>query len=179
MQEPFDILIHGGTIVTVNPAFDIVEDGMLGIVKDRIAAVATVPESDRLPPADRYIDAAGCLVIPGLVNTHTHLPMSLFRGLADDLPLHEWLHDHIFPAEARFIDEKSVCSGTRLSCAELILSGTTTCCDGYFYESEVAEPESGWVSARTAVPAITTLICSRPWICAPNCTRSTPGTRQP
>ena len=77
--------------------------------------------------------------MPGLVNTHTHLPMSLFRGLADDLPLMEWLNNHIFPAERAHINPESVFSATRLSCAEMLLSGTTTCCDGYFYEDQVAD----------------------------------------
>ena len=145
MDESYDILIYGGTIVTVNPEFEIIDNGLLGVVEDRIATISAVTDVDRLPPAHRNIDAFGCLVIPGLVNTHTHLPMSLFRGLADDLPLHDWLYDYIFPVEARYIDAKSVRIGTRLSCAEMILNGTTTCCDGYFYESEVAEAvhESG------------------------------------
>ena len=87
-----------------------------------------------LPGAIETVDANGGIVMPGLVNTHTHLPMTLFRGLADDLPLMTWLNDHIFPAEATFIQPESVYTGTLLACAELLLSGTTTCCDGYFYE---------------------------------------------
>jgi 5-methylthioadenosine/S-adenosylhomocysteine deaminase len=84
------------------------------------------------------LDAKGGIVMPGLVNTHTHLPMSLFRGLADDLPLSVWLNECIFPAEAKHINPESVRFGALLSCAEMILSGTTTCCDGYFYEDVVA-----------------------------------------
>jgi 5-methylthioadenosine/S-adenosylhomocysteine deaminase len=80
--------------------------------------------------------------MPGLVNTHTHLPMSLFRGLADDLPLMTWLNDHIFPAEAAFVQPESVYAGTLLACAELLLSGTTTCCGGYFYEHVCAQAVS-------------------------------------
>jgi 5-methylthioadenosine/S-adenosylhomocysteine deaminase len=76
--------------------------------------------------------------MPGLVNTHTHLPMTLFRGLADDLPLETWLNDHIFPAERRHITPATVAWGARLACAEMLLSGTTTCCDGYFLEDQVA-----------------------------------------
>ncbi len=89
--------------------------------------------------ADVIIDASGCIVMPGLVNCHTHLPMSLFRGLADDLPLDRWLNDYIFPAEAEKINPESVKKWALLSCHELLLSGTTTCCDGYFYEKFVAE----------------------------------------
>jgi 5-methylthioadenosine/S-adenosylhomocysteine deaminase len=77
--------------------------------------------------------------MPGLVNTHTHLPMTLFRGLADDLPLDVWLNQHIFPAESAHINPENVRWGTLLACAEMLLSGTTTCCDGYFYENTVAE----------------------------------------
>jgi 5-methylthioadenosine/S-adenosylhomocysteine deaminase len=76
--------------------------------------------------------------MPGLVNTHTHLPMTLFRGLADDLPLDVWLNDHIFPAERATITPASVRWATLLACAEAALSGTTTCCDGYFHEEAVA-----------------------------------------
>jgi 5-methylthioadenosine/S-adenosylhomocysteine deaminase len=77
--------------------------------------------------------------MPGLVNSHTHLPMTLFRGLADDLPLDSWLNDHIFPAESAHLQPDSVRWGTLLACAEMLLSGTTTCCDGYFFEDQVAE----------------------------------------
>ncbi len=77
--------------------------------------------------------------MPGLVNTHTHLPMTIFRGLADDLSLETWLNDHIFPAEGKYITPDTVRASTLLACAEMLLSGTTTCCDGYFYEETVAE----------------------------------------
>ena len=75
--------------------------------------------------------------MPGLVNVHTHLAMTCFRGLADDLPLMTWLNDHIFPAEAKFISRETVYDGSMLAIAEMILSGTTTFCDGYFFEGEV------------------------------------------
>jgi 5-methylthioadenosine/S-adenosylhomocysteine deaminase len=77
--------------------------------------------------------------MPGLVNTHTHLPMTCFRGLADDLPLMEWLHDHMFPAETKHVNREMINRGALLGFAEMILSGTTTCCDSYFYESHVAQ----------------------------------------
>jgi 5-methylthioadenosine/S-adenosylhomocysteine deaminase len=91
------------------------------------------------------IHARGGIIMPGLVNCHTHIPMSLFRGLADDLPLDVWLNDHIFPAEATRINPHSVDQWSRHSCAEMLLSGTTTCCDGYFFEIQVAKAmaESG------------------------------------
>ena len=77
--------------------------------------------------------------MPGLVNTHTHLPMTCFRGLADDLPLMEWLHDHMFPAEAKHVNREMIYRGALLGMAEMIRSGTTTCCDSYFYESHVVQ----------------------------------------
>ena len=88
--------------------------------------------------ADNIIDAKGGLIIPGLVNSHTHAAMSLFRGLADDLPLMEWLNNYIFPAESR-MDADFVFTGTLLACAEMIMSGTTTFCDMYLFEDEVAK----------------------------------------
>ena len=84
------------------------------------------------------IDCTGCLIIPGLINAHTHAPMSLLRGIADDLPLREWLHHYIFPSEARFVDREFVYLGAMLSAAEMALSGTTTFADGYFHMEQVA-----------------------------------------
>ncbi|MFO7970700.1 MAG: amidohydrolase, partial [Desulfobacterales bacterium] len=85
------------------------------------------------------------IIMPGLVNTHTHLPMTLFRGLADDLPLAQWLDEFIFPCEAKYLTPETVRLGTLVACAEMMLSGTTTCCDGYFFEDDVASAiyESG------------------------------------
>ena len=134
----YDVLIHNATIITVNPRFDVFDDGFICISRGNIEQVAAKSPGTPLPAAAQSFDAGGGLVLPGLVNTHTHLPMTLFRGLADDLPLDIWLNEHIFPAEGRFIDPGSVRLGTRLACAELLLSGTTTVCDGYFFENEVA-----------------------------------------
>ncbi len=134
----FDTLIHNATIITVNPGFEIIDDGIIGI---RSGTIETVEKRSRgmLPQAGEYLDAHGGIVLPGLINTHSHLPMSLFRGLADDLPLKTWLTDHIFPAEAGHISPETIRTGTLLSCAEMLLSGTTCCCDGYFLEDHVAE----------------------------------------
>lgn len=133
----FDTLIHNATIVTVDSDFTIIPDGFVAIANGRIVRVQPVPASG-LPKARKTIDALGTLILPGLINTHTHLPMTLFRGLADDLPLHTWLNDYIFPAEGRFINPETVRYGTLLGCMEMLLSGTTTCCDGYFLEDHVA-----------------------------------------
>jgi 5-methylthioadenosine/S-adenosylhomocysteine deaminase len=135
-----DILIHNATVVTQNDDLEILSPGMVGINGDRITLVRGAGEGANapVPEAKETIDAGGCILMPGLINAHTHLPMSLFRGLADDLPLDVWLNEHIFPAEACFITPTNVHTGTLLSCAELLLGGVTTCCDGYFLESEVA-----------------------------------------
>lgn len=133
-----DTLIHNGTVITVNAGFDVFDDGIVGIQASQIAMVGPRVPGQPLPRARNIVDARGGLVLPGLINTHTHLPMTLFRGLADDLPLKRWLNDYIFPAEAHFITPQTVQRGTRLACAELLLSGTTTCCDGYFLEDTVA-----------------------------------------
>jgi 5-methylthioadenosine/S-adenosylhomocysteine deaminase len=134
----FDTLVHNGTIVTVNPRFDIIQNGWVGILNGRIKTVQTQDSNLNLPDANTRIDASGGIIMPGLVNTHTHLPMTLFRGLADDLPFMEWLNEHIFPAEAKWITPETVETGALLACAEMLLSGTTTCCDGYFLEEHVA-----------------------------------------
>ncbi|MBP7138655.1 MAG: amidohydrolase [Syntrophaceae bacterium] len=131
----FDLAIAGGTLVTMSSRMDIIENASIGISGGRIALVDT----NRTLAADRIIDARGGLILPGLVNTHTHLPMVCFRGLADDLPLMDWLHHHIFPMEARFVNKQMVRDGAMLAIAEMILSGTTTCCDGYFFENQIAE----------------------------------------
>ncbi|MCP4690693.1 MAG: amidohydrolase [Desulfobacterales bacterium] len=133
-----DILIHNGVIVTVNPAMEIIEDGFICISGEIITRVEARRDDVSLPKAKTTIDANRGIIMPGLVNAHTHMPMTLFRGLADDLPLMEWLNDHVFPAEANHVNPENVRCGTLLACAELLLSGTTTCCDGYFLEDEVA-----------------------------------------
>ena len=137
-----DTLIVNGTVVTVTPAFDIFRKGYVGVREGQIVMAESLHPDTVLPNAREIVDADGCVVMPGLINTHTHLPMTLFRGLADDLPLMTWLNDHIFPAEAMFIHPNSVRTGTLLACAEMLLSGTTTCCDGYFLEHHTAQAVS-------------------------------------
>ncbi len=145
MKTRFDAIIHNGTIVTANPDFETIERGIAGILGGKIALLERQDPEAPLPEAGAKIDAKGGLIAPGLVNTHTHLPMTLFRGLADDLPLDTWLNEHIFPAEAKHIDPYSVRWGALLACCEMLLSGTTACCDGYFHEEHVASAvlESG------------------------------------
>lgn len=134
-----DMLIRNATIVTVNRDFDILHTGWVAIRNGVITHIGEERETSVFPDATEILDATGTLLLPGLVNTHSHLPMTLFRGLADDLPLMEWLHEHMFPAEAAHVGPDMVRAGTLLACAEMLLSGTTTCCDGYFYEEVAAE----------------------------------------
>ena len=138
----FDIVIHNGLIITVNSDFDVIENGVVCITKGTIHRIEAWADDKPLPEAKEIIDANGGIVMPGLVNTHTHLPMTLFRGLADDLPLALWLDEFIFPCEAKYLTPETVRLGTLLACAEMILSGTTTCCDGYFFEDDVASAVS-------------------------------------
>ena len=136
----WDIMITGGTLLTMSETMETIENPIVGI-KDGIIAAVLQKEKQSVSSycANETIDASGCIIMPGLVNTHTHLPMVCFRGMADDLPLMEWLNCHIFPAEARFVNEKMVFDGALLAMAEMIISGTTTFCDGYFFESKVGK----------------------------------------
>jgi 5-methylthioadenosine/S-adenosylhomocysteine deaminase len=135
--ETIELLILGGTLITLSDRMEVIEDAAVGISGGRIRFASRRTDAPT-SHATETIDATGCVVMPGLVNTHTHLPMTCFRGLADDLPLMEWLHDHMFPAEAKHVNRDMIYRGALLGFAEMILSGTTTCCDSYFYESRVA-----------------------------------------
>ncbi len=133
-MQSFDILIKNGTILTMDPANSVIENGVVGINNDLIAFIGI---DNGCLDAEKVIDAGNGLILPGLINGHTHAAMTLFRGLADDLPLMEWLNNHIFPAESR-INPDFVYTGTLLACAEMILSGTTTFCDMYLFEGDAA-----------------------------------------
>jgi 5-methylthioadenosine/S-adenosylhomocysteine deaminase len=137
-EEKIDILITGGTLLTLSGSMDIIENAAVGISGGKIRFACHGADAPASSPVET-IDAAGCAVMPGLVNTHTHLPMTCFRGLADDLPLMEWLHEHMFPAETKHVSREMIYRGALLGMAEMIRSGTTTCCDSYFYESHVVQ----------------------------------------
>ncbi|MCX5834044.1 MAG: amidohydrolase [Deltaproteobacteria bacterium] len=139
METDVDILIRGGTLLTMSQAMEIVHDPVIGIRDGKILFIDRPGYSTAPIRARETLDASHSIIMPGLVNTHTHLPMAFFRGLADDLPLMDWLNNHIFPAEAKHVNREMVYAGSLLAIAEMILSGTTTFCDGYFYESSVAQ----------------------------------------
>ena len=136
-RTPVDLLIHNAMVLTLNDSDDIFRPGVVAVSDDEIIWVG--PEDSwpaQFEPREK-LDMAGGLVMPGLINAHTHAAMTCFRGLADDLPLSVWLNDHIFPAEKK-ISSELVYQGTLLACAEMILGGTTTFCDMYLFEDQVA-----------------------------------------
>lgn len=138
-DERVDYIIRGGTVVTMDAGGTVIENGAVAVRRDRIVAVGKTSEINSKYKAERVIEAAGRVVMPGLINTHTHVPMGMFRGIADDLVLMEWLQKYIFPAEAKNVDEQFVRWGTRLGCLEMIEGGTTTFVDMYYFEDAIAE----------------------------------------
>ena len=142
-----DLLITNGTVLTLDPKDTEIRSGAVAVRNDLITAVGPAVEFSEWS-ASRVIDAGGGIIMPGLINSHTHASMTCFRGLADDLPLMTWLNDHIFPAEAK-LDEQKVFWGAMLACAEMIMSGTTCFCDMYLYEDAVAR-----AAKKTGVRAV-------------------------
>jgi 5-methylthioadenosine/S-adenosylhomocysteine deaminase len=134
-----DLLVLGGTIVTMDPARQIIAGGGIAVKGGRIVAIGARAEIERSYTAREKVNASGKLIVPGLINGHTHIPMVLFRGLADDIDLQEWLTKYIFPAEAKNVTEEFVRAGTRLGLAEMIRGGTTTYCDMYYFEDAIAD----------------------------------------
>ena len=140
--ERVDLLVLGGTIVTMDASRRVIDDGAIAERKGRIIGIGSRAEIERRYTAPKKISGAGKLITPGLINGHTHIPMVLFRGLADDMDLQEWLTKYIFPAEANNVNEEFVRAGTRLGLAEMIRGGTTTYCDMYYFEDAIAEETS-------------------------------------
>jgi 5-methylthioadenosine/S-adenosylhomocysteine deaminase len=134
-----DLIVLGGLVITMDQSHRIIEDGALAINKGHIIAIASRQEITTKYKSRRVIEAYGKAVLPGLINGHTHVPMTLFRGIADDLELNEWLTQYIFPAEAKNVTEEFVRTGTQLGLAEMIRSGITTYCDMYYFEDAIAD----------------------------------------
>ncbi len=134
-----DLLIIGGTVVTMDQQRRVIENGLIAVDKGKIVAIGSKLDLAGRFQGKQTISGANQLIVPGLINGHTHIPMVLFRGLADDLDLHEWLTKYIFPAEAKNVTEEFVRVGTRLGLAEMIRGGTTTYCDMYYFEDAIAE----------------------------------------
>jgi 5-methylthioadenosine/S-adenosylhomocysteine deaminase len=134
-----DMLVLNGTLVTMDKDHSVIQDAGIAVEYGRIVAVGSSTDIVRMYSAPERVDATGKIIIPGLINGHTHVPMTLFRGLADDLDLQEWLTKYIFPAEAKNVTEEFVRAGTRLGLAEMIRGGTTTYCDMYYFEDAIAD----------------------------------------
>jgi len=133
------LIITNGTVVTMDGAGRVLTPGAVAVDGSDIVAIDT-PEAIRKQfRAAETIEAWGSVIMPGLVNTHTHAPMVMYRGLADDLALMEWLQKYIFPAEAKTLSPEFVRAGTRLAALEMIRSGTTTYADMYYFEEEIAK----------------------------------------
>jgi 5-methylthioadenosine/S-adenosylhomocysteine deaminase len=138
-KEKVDLLVAGGTVVTMDGERRILEDGTVVVRGDAILAVGSRTEMEAKYDGAQRIEALGKLVLPGLINGHTHVPMTLLRGLKDDVTLDVWLTKYIFPAEAKNVNEDFVRWGTRLAALEMIRGGTTTFGDMYYFEDAIAE----------------------------------------
>lgn len=138
-KTQIDILIVDGFVLCIDDEFRTFYPGFVAISGARIVDVGFYSPEVRLKfDARETVSAHGCVVLPGLINAHTHIAMTLFRGLADDLPLMDWLQKYIFPAEKK-LTEEWVYWGALLGCAEMIASGTTSFCDMYLFEHTVAK----------------------------------------
>ena len=137
-RRSVSLIIANGTVITVDVNRRVIDRGSVAIDGRDIVGVDTAAQIASRFRARDTIDAAGSVVMPGLINTHTHAPMVLFRGLADDLALMDWLQKYIFPAEAKTVSPEFVRAGTRLAALEMIESGTTTYTDMYYFEEEIA-----------------------------------------
>ncbi|MGA1874015.1 MAG: amidohydrolase family protein [bacterium] len=141
IKQQVDYLIFGTWLLSMSPetfVSDILEDGGVAVRRDRIISVGKAEDLQKSYQATRTFRFPHHVIMPGLVNAHTHAAMTLFRGLADDLPFMDWLHGYIFPAERRLTGDL-VYKGTQLACLEMMLSGTTTFCDLYVFEKSAAQ----------------------------------------
>ena len=127
-----DLLIHADWVIPVDRPGALAQHS-IAIDGGRISAILTHDEAQHQVTARETVTLPGHALMPGLINAHTHSPMTLFRGLADDLPLMTWLNEHVWPAEARWVHEEFVADGSRLAIAEMIRSGTTCFNDMYFF----------------------------------------------
>lgn len=139
LAAPADLVITARYVVTMDGSRRVIENGAVAIVNERIVAVGTAAEINRQYQPKARLARPEAILTPGLINTHTHAPMTLFRGIADDLRLQEWLERYIFPAEAKNVTPEFVRVGTELAVLEMLLSGTTTYTDMYYFEEVIAE----------------------------------------
>jgi 5-methylthioadenosine/S-adenosylhomocysteine deaminase len=137
-RESADLVVTNALLVTMDEKGSIYEHGAMAVSRGEILALGQAGDIEKRFSAKARFDARGEIVMPGLVNTHTHAAMNLLRGIADDLPLDRWLREDIFPAEAKNVSPGFVYDGTLLAALEMIEGGTTTFADMYYFESDVA-----------------------------------------
>jgi 5-methylthioadenosine/S-adenosylhomocysteine deaminase len=137
-KQHVDLVVTNGTVVTMDAQRHVLENGAVAVRGDSIVAVGPSADIAAQYDAAKIVDARGAIVMPGLINGHAHAAMSLFRGVADDLALDDWLKKYIFPAEARNVTEDFVMWGTRLGMLEMLRGGITTYADMYYFEDAVA-----------------------------------------
>jgi 5-methylthioadenosine/S-adenosylhomocysteine deaminase len=138
-ENKFDLVLLNGTVVTMNKDYEILKDAAIAIRDEEIVLVGPTKDLPEGWTARQTIDATDAVIIPGLINAHTHVPHSLLRGVGDGLPLERWLAEAIFPIERACVDEDFVKVGARLSIIEMLLGGTTTFADMFFYEHAIAQ----------------------------------------
>ena len=139
VRRPVSLVVIGGTVLTEDDTRRVFSPGAVAISGTDIVDIGTPAEIAARYTAAQTIDARDQVVLPGLVNTHGHAPMVMFRGLADDLALMDWLNKYIFPAEGKTVSPDMVRIGTKLAALEMIQSGTTTYTDMYYFEEEIAK----------------------------------------
>ena len=139
VSQEVDLVVAGGIVLTTDQDWNIYDPGAVAVDGGAIVGLGPREEVEQAYRGRERIDASGRLIMPGLINAHTHAPMTLFRGIADDLPLETWLHKYIWPAEAKWLSPDFVRLGTQLAAAEMIRSGTVLFCDMYFFEDHIAE----------------------------------------
>ncbi len=138
-DERIDLVVRGDYVVTMDAARTILRDGAVAIDDGDIIAVGPAADVVAAHPAREVLDGKRRVVMPGLINGHSHAAMTLLRGVADDLALMDWLNNYIFPAEVQFVDPEFVRVGTELACWEMIRGGTTSFVDMYYYPDTIAE----------------------------------------
>ncbi len=138
-MEKADSILIAGYLLPMDDSFSIIEDGAVAVKGERIMDVGAADEIESAYQADEVISNMNGVIMPGLINTHTHAPMVYFRGMADDLPLKEWLEDHIWPAEEKWLGPEFVRDASELACLEMLKAGITTYSDMYFFEESTAE----------------------------------------
>ena len=138
-MEKVDHILKAGYVLTMEDSYEIIEDGAVAVKGNKIADVGTAVEIEKNYRSKNVVADRNAIIMPGLVNTHTHAPMVYFRGMADDLPLKEWLEKHIWPAEEKWLGPEFVRDASELACLEMLKAGITTYSDMYFFEEASAE----------------------------------------